>query len=157
MKPMISRLVRPIVLFITLVTQLSDVQAVSQQELQRRVEYADKQFATRTAPGSKTDRGRAYIVLGPPDQISVPKPEPNADSFPVEEWTYRAIPGVGTNVCVLFVDPNMNNSFKMAPYACRSDSPADAADRGAKRRYELIRRRIKRELATLKQSKNETR
>jgi GWxTD domain-containing protein len=50
--------------------QLGQGQTVPRDELQLRIAFANKHFASRSTPGSRTDRGKAYIVLGPPDQIS---------------------------------------------------------------------------------------
>src|SRR5215469_13676510 len=38
------------------------------EEHYRRIAYANEHFAA-SIPGWKTDRGRVYIVLGPPDEI----------------------------------------------------------------------------------------
>jgi hypothetical protein len=53
-----------------LAAQLCQGQTVPRDELQLRIAFANKHFATRSAPGLQTDRGKAHIVPGPPDQIS---------------------------------------------------------------------------------------
>ena len=68
------------------------------EEHYRRVAYANEHFST-VVPGWKTDRGRAYIVFGPPDDISHPPAAAvnasqaegeSAPSAPPEEvWSYR--------------------------------------------------------------------
>lgn len=67
------------------------------EEHYRRLAYSNVHFATK-GPGWKSDRGRAYIVLGPPDEIDHPTATPveksqaqgeNALSAPTEEiWRY---------------------------------------------------------------------
>ena len=150
MKPVVSLsgLVR--VLLVVVAAQPCQAQAVSGEELQRRVAFANEHFAAhstpttrRSTPGSRTDRGRAYIVLGPPDQIRDVKPDPNTDSLPWEEWTYRAIPEIGTSVCIAFMDLEMNNSYRMVASPCDAERGDQA---GARRRYELIRKRIQQTL-----------
>lgn len=39
-------------------------------EFFRRVAYADKEFGTKLREGFRTDRGRVFVRLGPPDEIS---------------------------------------------------------------------------------------
>ncbi len=65
----------------------------------RRIVYANERFPT-TAPGWKTDRGRTYIVWGPPDQIEA-HPRGDANSPPFEIWRYRA--GQGSERVLEFV------------------------------------------------------
>jgi len=64
----------------------------------RRIAYANERFAAPPVSGWKTDRGRIYIVFGPPDEI---------ESHPAEhreQWLYRHIEGVGDRVIIDFVD-----------------------------------------------------
>ncbi len=49
---------------IVVATQLCYPQAVSQQERQCRITFADEHFAARSIPGSQTDRGKVYVALG---------------------------------------------------------------------------------------------
>ena len=68
------------------------------QEHYRRIAYSNVHFAAIGRPGWKSDRGRAYIVLGPPDKIDHPLAAPvdrpqaeggNAVPAPPEEvWRY---------------------------------------------------------------------
>jgi GWxTD domain-containing protein len=58
------------------------------EEHYRRIAYANEHFWGRV-PGWKTDRGRIYIVNGPPDQIEPhPKGGPGK-AFPFELWRYQ--------------------------------------------------------------------
>jgi GWxTD domain-containing protein len=127
-------------------------QNISKQELQRRIAFADAHFtipptsgraASPGTPGSTTDRGKVYIALGPPDQIRDVEFPPNttAVTLPTQAWTYQAVPGVGNNVRIEFVDFTFSYDYKMVP------PPRD--DIEALRRYELVQKRIQRTLARI--------
>ena len=80
-------------------------QPPSEEELKRRIEYANLRFAPDGVSGSKTDRGRVYVEWGPPYQIEThPSGGPVSESValqiswldrdennPFEIWTYRRI------------------------------------------------------------------
>jgi len=56
-----------------------------------RVEHANENFGMLGREGFRTDRGRVYIVYGPPDDI---ERHPNeSDTKPYEIWTYNSIQG----------------------------------------------------------------
>jgi GWxTD domain-containing protein len=56
-----------------------------------RVGYANQNFHMMGREGYRTDRGRVYIVYGPPDDY---ERHPNeSESRPYEIWTYNAIQG----------------------------------------------------------------
>jgi GWxTD domain-containing protein len=62
------------------------------QEHYRRIAYTNEHFAA-TLPGWETDRGRIYIVYGPPDEIDNETVKVNGSlrSEQVETWHYRLI------------------------------------------------------------------
>jgi GWxTD domain-containing protein len=64
------------------------------EEHYRRISYANQHFRTAAGtPGWRTDRGRMYIIYGPPDEIDA---HPNGTariSHPVESWGYRHVNG----------------------------------------------------------------
>jgi GWxTD domain-containing protein len=89
----------------------------------RRIEYANEHFAAGV-PGWKTDRGRIYIVYGPPDEIdSHPAGGPyerpidegggETSTYPFEDWRYRHIDGIGEQVVIEFVDTCMCGEYHM--------------------------------------------
>jgi GWxTD domain-containing protein len=93
------------------------------EEHYRRIAYANERFASGI-PGWKTDRGRIYIVYGPPDEIDdhssggtydrpIEEGGGTTSTFPFVDWTYRYIEGVGSNVKIEFVDPSMSGEFRM--------------------------------------------
>jgi GWxTD domain-containing protein len=93
------------------------------EEHYRRIAYANERFASGI-PGWKTDRGRIYIMYGPPDEIEdhssggsydrpIEEGGGNTSTFPFVDWTYRYIEGVGTNIKIEFVDTTMSGEFRM--------------------------------------------
>jgi GWxTD domain-containing protein len=100
------------------------------EEHHRRIAYANEHFAARI-PGWKTDRGRVYIVLGPPDEIeSHPKlvsSERPAEGgggvtsvYPFERWSYREVAGIGA-LSLEFIDTTLKGDYGLA----LSISPAE--------------------------------
>ena len=81
----------------------------------RRIAYANERYRPASGTsGWRSDRGRMYIVYGPPDEIeSHPKGGPN--SFPFEVWLYRNLEGIGNNVTVTFVDRTGDGNYQLAP------------------------------------------
>ena len=93
------------------------------EEHYRRIAYANERFASGI-PGWKTDRGRIYIINGPPDEIEdhssggtydrpIEEGGGTTSTFPFIDWTYRYIEGVGSNIKIEFVDPTMSGEFRM--------------------------------------------
>jgi GWxTD domain-containing protein len=83
------------------------------EEHYRRIAYANEHFAA-DIPGWKTDRGRIYITYGPPDDISVGSNyPPPAGAYHYQQWRYRFIKGIGTNVVIQFVDATGSGEFRM--------------------------------------------
>ena len=91
------------------------------EEYYRRIAYANEHYSSGI-PGWKTDRGRIYIVYGPPDEIEshpsggsyIRPPEEGGgetSTFPFETWRYRYIDGIGTNIILEFVDPTMTGEY----------------------------------------------
>jgi GWxTD domain-containing protein len=78
----------------------------------RRVAYTNEHFTTKNAlPGWKTDRGRVYITYGPPDEIEDHAAAGTTTAF--QQWRYKFIEGVGTNVIIEFVDPTSAGEYRM--------------------------------------------
>ncbi len=95
------------------------------EEHYRRLAYANTHFAAGV-PGWKTDRGRIYIMFGPPDSIekhpAVIKPtspqttESTPANFDWEDWRYRYIDGIGKNATFEFVDSCRCGEYHMSLY-----------------------------------------
>jgi len=69
------------------------------EEHYRRLAYANTHFAANV-PGWKTDRGRFYIMYGPPDSVDAK----SALVPPTETWHYVFVEGIGRNVVLTFTD-----------------------------------------------------
>jgi GWxTD domain-containing protein len=94
-----------------------------QEEHYRRIAYANERFSSGI-PGWKTDRGRIYILWGPPDEIeSHPSggtydrpPEQGGGStttYPWELWRYRHLEDIGDNIELEFVDPSSSGEYHL--------------------------------------------
>jgi GWxTD domain-containing protein len=93
------------------------------EEHYRRIAYANEHYASGI-PGWKTDRGRIYIIWGPPDEIDShptggtydrPMEEGGGSTttYPWETWRYRYLEGIGENVELEFVDPSGSGEYHM--------------------------------------------
>jgi GWxTD domain-containing protein len=97
-----------------------------------RIAYANEHFASGI-PGWKTDRGRIYIMFGPPNekeshpsggsyQREAYEGGGGTSTYPFERWFYRYIEGVGSGVEIEFVDPTGSGEYRIA----RSPEEKDA-------------------------------
>jgi GWxTD domain-containing protein len=110
------------------------------EEHYRRLAYADEHFASGI-PGRKTDRGRIYIIWGPPDEIeSHPAggtydrpPEQGGGStttHPWEMWRYRHLEDIGENIEIEFVDPTNSGEYHITMDPCEKDALAHVSGAG---------------------------
>jgi GWxTD domain-containing protein len=85
-----------------------------QEEHYRRIGYVNARFHEREgSPGWTSDRGRIYVVYGPPDEIeSHPSGGPLL-LYPYDQWLYKFIEGIGSNVTITFGDSERNGQFHM--------------------------------------------
>jgi GWxTD domain-containing protein len=94
------------------------------EEHYRRIAYANDHYASGI-PGWKTDRGMIYIKYGPPDEIdshpsggSYQRPMEEGggqtSTYPFEDWRYRYIDGIGTNINIEFVDTTMSGEYHIS-------------------------------------------
>ncbi|MDQ3803761.1 MAG: GWxTD domain-containing protein [Acidobacteriota bacterium] len=94
------------------------------EEHYERVAYANQHFASGI-PGWKTDRGRIYIMYGPPhEKESHPaggqydRPSyhggGSTTTYPFEVWFYRYLPGIGSGIEIEFVDPTGTGEYRIA-------------------------------------------
>ena len=102
------------------------------EEHYRRIAYANQHFASGI-PGWKSDRGRLYIMYGPPDEIEAHPSGGNYErpieegggstsTYPFEVWRYRYLEGVGQNVELEFVDPTMTGEYRMTMDPAEKDA-----------------------------------
>lgn len=94
------------------------------EEHYRRIAYANDHYASGI-PGWKTDRGMIYIKYGPPDEIDshpsggsyerpIEEGGGETSTYPFEDWRYRYLEGIGTNIQIEFVDTTMSGEYKIA-------------------------------------------
>jgi GWxTD domain-containing protein len=95
------------------------------EEHYRRIAYANEHYASGI-PGWRTDRGRIYIIWGPPDEVDShptggtydrPMEEGGGSTttYPWESWRYRYLEGqgLGNNVMLEFVDPSGSGEYHL--------------------------------------------
>src|SRR5579863_10423434 len=91
------------------------------EEHYRRIAYANERFSSGI-PGWRTDRGRIYIMWGPPDNLESHTQGENYDrpmsegggqttTYAYEDWTYHYLEGIGENITIEFVDPTGTGEF----------------------------------------------
>jgi GWxTD domain-containing protein len=97
----------------------------ARDEHYRRIAYANEHFAAGK-PGGMTDRGRIYIMWGPPDQIDshpsggqyqrpIEEGGGSTSTYPFETWRYRYLEGrdLGQEIVIEFVDTCMCGDYHM--------------------------------------------
>ena len=110
------------------------------EEHYRRLAYADEHFASGI-PGRKTDRGRIYIIWGPPDEIdshptggtyerSLQQGGGNSVGYAWEQWRYRHLEGIGENIEIEFVDPTGSGEYHITSDPCEKDALAHVPGAG---------------------------
>ena len=91
-------------------------------EYYRRIAYVNGHFAANV-PGWRTDRGRIYIMYGPPDEIDShrsggryerPASEGGGTvmAYPFEDWRYASFQGLGS-LTIEFVDPSSSGEYRV--------------------------------------------
>jgi GWxTD domain-containing protein len=80
----------------------------------RRLAYANKFFGSGR-PGFRTDMGRMYILLGPPDVIDSDPMGRQMHQYPTEVWIYRrpAHPRLPPNMEIAFVDKYLTGEYEL--------------------------------------------
>src|SRR5438309_10964800 len=102
------------------------------EEHYRRIAYANEHFAAGI-PGWKTDRGRTYVVFGPPDEIEShagggvyerPMDEGGGttSTFPFEVWRYRYTEQLGQEVNLEFVDDCQCGNYELTIDRSKKDA-----------------------------------
>lgn len=101
------------------------------EEHYRRIVFANEKFGTEN-PGWKTDRGRVYIMFGPPDKIEShasgeptgrpPEEGPETTQYSWEQWHYRYVEGVGADIDIEFVDPEGSGDYRLTMSPQEKDS-----------------------------------
>src|SRR5688500_1776914 len=84
------------------------------EEHYRRIAYANVRFGTTGRSGWRTDRGRMYIVYGPPDEIESHPSGRGPTVAPFEVWKYRYVEGIGNDLYFTFVDRMRTGDYRLA-------------------------------------------
>lgn len=93
------------------------------EEHYRRIAYANERFQSGKA-GFRTDRGRIYVIFGPPDEIeshptggyyqrTAEEGGGSTSTFPFEIWRYRYLEEIGQEIMIEFVDTCMCGDYHM--------------------------------------------
>jgi GWxTD domain-containing protein len=110
------------------------------EEHYRRIAYANEHYAAGI-PGWKSDRGRIYIIYGPPDEndshpsggtYERPMDEGGGETstFPFEDWRYRYIEGIGQEVIIEFVETCMCGDYHMTMDRSEKDALLETPNAG---------------------------
>ena len=110
------------------------------EEHYRRIEYANEHFPAGI-PGWRTDRGRMYIMYGPPDEIEAhpsggtyerPMEEGGGETstYPFEDWRYRYLEGIGQEIIIEFVDTCMCGEYHMTIDRSEKDALLETPNAG---------------------------
>jgi GWxTD domain-containing protein len=111
------------------------------EEHYRRIAYANEHFQAGKA-GFRTDRGRIYVMFGPPDEIEAhpsggqyerPLEEGggSTSTFPFETWRYRYLEDIGQEINIEFVDNCMCGDYHMALDRSEKDALLNVPNAGA--------------------------
>jgi GWxTD domain-containing protein len=107
--------------------------AAFRQEHARRLAYVNKHYSA-AVPGWRTDRGRIYILYGPPDRI---ESHPGSqESVAIEKWNYRHLPSIGDNITIEFIDRAGDGDYRMVYLP---DPPSRAAMQQRQDLAEVVR------------------
>ena len=115
----------------------------------RRIAYANERFSSGY-PGWKSDRGKIYILHGPPAEIEShssgenyhrPMTEGGGSTavYPFEIWRYRHIEGLGNDIILEFVDSTLSGQYRLAVNPDEKDALLYSPARGPTRWQELGR------------------
>jgi GWxTD domain-containing protein len=110
------------------------------EEHYRRIAYANEHFAAGI-PGWKSDRGRIYIMYGPPDETDshpsggtyerpIEEGGGETSTFPFEDWRYRYLEGIGQEIIIEFVDTCMCGDFHMTIDRSEKDALKETPNAG---------------------------
>jgi GWxTD domain-containing protein len=111
------------------------------EEHYRRIAYTNERFSSGI-PGWRTDRGRIYIIWGPPDSIEShsqgsqynrPMSEGGGQTsvYGFDDWNYHYMEGIGQNITIEFVDPTGTGEYHITMDPGEKDALAKIPGAGA--------------------------
>jgi len=83
-------------------------------EIDVRIDYADRFFKERGKSGHQTDRGRVYLLLGPPDNINTRSAIESSSNTAMLIWNYDR-----WRVAAIFIDKHGFGVFRLRSYDLR--------------------------------------
>ncbi|MCK4944196.1 MAG: GWxTD domain-containing protein, partial [Candidatus Aminicenantes bacterium] len=83
-------------------------------EIDERINYADRFFKEMGKSGHQTDRGRVYLLLGPPDNIFTRSAIESSDNTATLIWNYDR-----WRVAAMFIDKHGFGVFRLRSYDLR--------------------------------------
>jgi GWxTD domain-containing protein len=111
------------------------------EEHYRRIAYANEHYQSGKA-GFRTDRGRIYVIFGPPDEVESHPTGGNyqrpaeegggsTSTYPFEIWRYRYLEDVGQEIFIEFVDTCMCGDYHMTIDRSEKDALLNVPNAGA--------------------------
>jgi GWxTD domain-containing protein len=90
------------------------------EEHDERMERVERELGTAEQPGWKTDRGRLFLLYGPPDERTIGPQLPGGgggfgEAYPWELWLYRNFQG-GAEQYFELVDPTLSGYRLTTPW-----------------------------------------
>jgi len=112
-----------------------------------RIEEANKLFRGGK-PGWLQDRGRIFILLGPPDQIIASPMGKSIRDKPHEVWYYGMFP-------IIFIDQSQNGDYELTPLSARHIAKINEAQIREQRKFKTEKALFDFDLEIKKGSENE--
>ncbi|RPI21715.1 MAG: GWxTD domain-containing protein [Acidobacteria bacterium] len=84
----------------------------AKQEHYKRMDFADGHFRENETRGSLTERGRVWVMYGPPRHREV-HPRTSDNSFSCEIWQYDRTPDIGRNLDLEFADLHNTGEYRL--------------------------------------------
>jgi GWxTD domain-containing protein len=87
----------------------------ARREHYRRIAYSNEHFTAAGTPGWKSDRGRIYIMYGPPNSIEAHPDGGATIGRPYEAWHYKETTSTKKDVDIRFVDACNCGNYQLDP------------------------------------------
>lgn len=85
----------------------------AKDEHYKRMDFADGHFRENEQRGSLTERGRVWIMYGPPQRREV-HPRARNRVFSWEAWHYDRLPDIGENIDLEFTDRANRGEYRLS-------------------------------------------
>jgi GWxTD domain-containing protein len=95
----------------------------------RRIAYSNDHFST-DQPGWQSDRGRMYIMWGPPDEVQDDSDQEARNGERSQIWRYRYLEGIGENVELRFVAAKLTGDYRLSEGPKRQGAFSEGGRKG---------------------------